>query len=80
MIKVGDILELDSGFMKDNPDVVSHGRIIRKEKYTVIALYKYHVLVQDEHGFKRSVPNGELVRTGYMKQEARLETLKKERK
>lgn len=80
MIKVGDILVLDSGFMKDNPDVVSHGRTIRKEKYTVIALYKYHVLVQDEYGFKRSVPNGELVRTGYLKQSIRLEELKREKK
>ena len=80
MIKVGDILVLDSGFMKDNPDVISSGRTIRKEKYTVIEMYRHHVLVQDEHGFRRSVPNGELVRTGYMKQSARLEELKREKK
>lgn len=79
MIKVGDVLILDSGFMKDNPDYKSPGRTMQKEKYEVIEVYKHHVLVKDSNGFKRSVPNGELIRAGYMQQSLRLETLKRER-
>lgn len=80
MIKVGDILVLDCGFMKDNPDYKSPGRTMQKEEYEVIELYKHHVLVKDSKGLRRSVPNGELVRTGYMQQSLRLESLKRERR
>ena len=74
MLKVGDTLKLADGYEIDD-----QRRRICIKKYKVIQIMKHTVLLEDEYGFKRCAPNGELIRLGYMKQEPKYEALKAER-
>lgn len=74
MIKVGDTLKLEDGY-----EMEEHGKKIRIKTYKVIAVMKNTVLLVDNFGLKRCVPNGDLIRMGYMKQEPKYEALRRER-
>lgn len=79
MVKVGQIVRIETGYMKDNLDKHKPGRTIDKRQYKVIAIYPHSVLLEDSYGFKRCVPNGELIRAGYLKQAPMYEALRAER-
>lgn len=74
MIKVGDMLKLEDGY-----EMEEHAKKIRIKTYKVIAIMENTVLLVDNFGFKRCVPNGELIRMGCMKQEPKYEALRRER-
>lgn len=74
MLKVGDTLKLADGYEIDD-----QRKRIRIKKYTVIQIMKNTVLLEDEYGFKRCPPKGELIRLGYMEQEPKYEALKAEK-
>jgi hypothetical protein len=69
-VKIGDVIEMHQPYDREI------GGNEKMKKYKVVAIYPYHVVVEDKLGIRRSINYGELIQRGLEKQSPELEALR----